>query len=281
MDKAGLCIICSCTNPPNLEPIPNCTAPDRMVQCFGTELGYVTHIIGPNMSSHDLNNLLQALSELSIPDDCSKDFRFLLSFFGHGNEKEICLSDGNFKRSSIIVELQKMSRALFKIILFDSCRTESPSVKMSRPIQETQMFGGMPAGKTQWESKSYYPHAECVNTLVIYATDFNCKAYYTTVDGCGLVTHFFTTLASSSNRSLPVVLENVRKEVDKIIKDHEPEITSLAGNSPPFQVLIYEDRLMGDVNFLAESKGNGNYILYIYVYQYTMQQGKEHVCVPA
>lgn len=236
-----------------------------MVKCFGTELGYVTHEVGPNMSSHDLNNLLQALSELIIPDNCSKDFRFLLSFFGHGNEEEICLSDGNVKRSSIIIELQKMSRALFKIILFDSCRTGSSPVKMSTPIQETQMLGDMPAGKTQWESKSYYPHADCVNTLVIYATDFKCKAYYTIVDGCGLVTHFLTKLASSLNKSLPVVLENVRKEVDETIKACGVEIIFLAGNSPPYQVLIYEDRLMGDVNFLAESKGNGNYILCTYM----------------
>jgi hypothetical protein len=249
--KAGLCVICSCTHPYYGEPIENCTAPEKMNVCFEHKLGYSTSKMEANLSTQKLFELLRELRALKIPESCSKDFRFLFYFFGHGNEREICLVDGNVQRSQIISELQKMDPVLFKLVLFDSCRSEEVN---EEPIQET-----VPAlpGTSQWENQEHYPHAKCVNTLVIHSTDYRCKAYYIDDDthpdmkGCGLVTYYFTTLAPLLNEPLPAVLTEVRKEVDKFLKER----TLCQTNSLPPQVLIYEDRLMGNVNLLAESKG--------------------------
>lgn len=207
------------------------------------------------MSSHSLKSLLLELTNLRIPEACSKDFRLLFSFFGHGNAEEICLSDGNVKRLPIIETLQKMSPTLVKIILFDCCRTDPFQVTMSEPIPETQKLRDMPGigGTTNWENKSYSPRAERVNTLVIYATDLQCKAYYSYWEGCGLVTYHFTRLASSLDKPILVMLSEVRKEVDMATQDEEPHI---------FQVLDYNERIMGAsrINLLAESKGSSKYI---------------------
>ena len=263
--KAGLCVICSCTRPMYGEPIENCTAPERMNTCFGTKLGYSVFKVDSNLSTRTLEKLLYDLSRLQIPPECAKNFRFLFYFFGHGMEKEICLSDGNFKRSRIIEELQKISRDRFKIALLDSCRHEDTSptqkeatgydreVTMNEPIQDTV---STVTGQSQWEDHN--DHRLHMNTLVISATNFRSKAYYMDSDafpemkGCGLVTHFFTTLAPKMNQPIMAVLAEVRKEVDEFFKKNQQHFSSL----PP-QVLAYEDMLMGNGNLLAESKGNG------------------------
>ena len=265
--KAGLCVICSCTRPKYGEPIENCTAPERMNTCFGTKLGYSVIKVDSNLSTHILEKLLYDLSRLKIPLSCCKEFRFLFYFLGHGTAKEVCLSDGNFKRSHIIEELRKVSRDMFKIALLDSCRHEDTSptqkeapgydleVTMSEPIQET--VSSM-KGRSPWDDHKDHPHAKYVNTLVINTTNFRSKAYYMDSDefpemkGCGLVTHFFTTLAPKMNQPIMAVLAEVRKEVDEFIKKKQQHFSSL-----PSQVLVYEDLLMGNVNLLAESKGNG------------------------
>ena len=255
--KAGLCVICSCNRPRYAEPIENCTAPEKMNTCFGLKLGYSTIEVEPNLSKQTLFRLLRDLSGLKIPKSCGKDFRLLFYFFGHGNEREICLADCNVERSQIISELQRMDPVLFKIVLFDSCRSENDEeVNEVEPIQET--VACLP-GKSQWENEDHYPYAKCVNTLVIHSTDYRCKAYYIDGDkdpemkGCGLVTHYFTTLAPQLNEPLSAVLAEVRKKVDTFIRERAIHQT----NSYPPQVLIYEDRLMGNVNLLAESKGTG------------------------
>lgn len=264
-NRAGLCIICSCTNPPGLQPIENCSAPEKMTQCFGNELGYLTHRVD-DMTSDRLESLLLELTNLSIPEACTKDFRFLFSFFGHGNAKEICLSDCNVERSLIIEKLQKMSRKHVKIILFDSCRTDTDScrtvkdsfpVTMPEPIPETQILRSMPGigETTSREEKSYSPRAKRANTLVIYATDPKCEAYYSPLNGCGLVTYHFTRLASDLDMPILTMLSNVRKEVDKAIQEEEPSKADIS------QVLNYEDRIMdaANINLFAESKGNSKY----------------------
>ena len=256
--KAGLCVICSCTRPRYAEPIENCTAPEKMNTCFGLKLGYSTIEVETNLSKQTLFNLLRDLSKLRIPESCSKGFRFLFYFFGHGNDKEICLADGNVRRSQIISELQKIDPVLFKIVLFDSCLSENnEEVNEVEPIQET--VAPLPGVDSQWEKEQHYPYAKCVNTLVIYATDYRCKAYYIDGDkypemkGCGLVTYYFTSLTPLLNQPLPAVLAEVRKEVDKFLRERALCQT----NSLPPQVLIYEDLLMGNINLLAESKGTG------------------------
>ena len=260
--KAGLCVICSCTNPCYAEPIENCTAPQKMRTCFESKLGYSTILVGPDMSTQDLYDVLR---DLKIPEACSDDYRFLFYFFGRGTDDEICLADGNFKRSDIISELQKLSPNIFKIVFFDSCRTDSNSntysfeVTMHKPIQETASIQGL-SWTSQWKKEKHYPYADCVNTLVINATDYNSMAYYidggkhADMKGCGLVTHYFTTLAPLMNESLPDVLAKVRVKVDGFIKEYASAHT---GTILRAQVLVYDDRLMGKVNLLAESKGTG------------------------
>ena len=267
-NKAGLCVICSCTNPCYAKPIENCTAPQKMRTCFESKLGYSTILVGPDMSTQDLYDVLQ---DLKIPEACSEDYRFLFYFFGHGTDDEICLADGNFKRSDIISELQKLSPDIFKIVFFDSCRTDSNSntysfeVTMHKPIQETASIQETTSiqvlsGLGQSKKEKHYPYADCVNTLVINATIYGHKAYYMYIDndemkGCGLVTYFFTTLAPLMNEPLPAVLTEVRVKVDDFIKKEASSLPTSTSLSP--QVLDYKDLLMGNVNLLAESKGKG------------------------
>ena len=269
-DKAGLCVICSCTQPHVGEPIKNCTATLKMRTCFETKLGFSTILVEPNMSSQNLYSLLRELSTLQIPDSCGGDFRFLFYFFGHGFEDSICLADGNVKRSEIISELQKMKRTIFKIILFDSCRVDSShkpyslEVNMGDYMEEaTQASGymeGLAGSGLPNEGERTCPYADCVNTLVINATDYRHKAYYLDDDkhpemkGCGLVTYYFTTLISQLNEPIFAVLAEVRKSVDEFIKQNAV-LKSGIDLSP--QVLVYDDRLMGNINLLAESKGTG------------------------
>ena len=250
----------------------NCTAPKRMDICFGTKLGYSTSD-HPSLSMGDMQKLLHDLSTLRTPLSCGKDFHFLFYFFGHGTGSHICLSDGDFECSEIVTKFQKIDHTKFKIILFDSCRVveaqcrpqaAEPMGYLAVDTNKPHQIKSLPGHSSQWEEIKSYPY---VNTLVIYATDFRSNAYYSTsnehpeMKGCGLVTHFFTTLAPTLNRSLTAVLSEVRKEVNEFIRKKAlpPKRMSI----PAPQVLVYEDRLMGNVNLLAESKGEG---IYVHVY---------------
>ena len=142
---------------------------------------------------------------------------------------------------------------LFKIFLFDSCRTANPLTTQPIQVRTRGLAGELGGGSGQtWQSMHKYPSS--TNTLVINATDFNCKAYYIDdkwVRGCGLVTLYFTELAPVMNASLSEVLTEVRKKVDTYIESHPDNTQRCNGH----QVLVYEDRLMGIVNLLAESTG--------------------------
>ena len=200
-----------------------------MRKCFKNNLGYLKIEVGPNMSSDNLKILLQELSELKIPKSCSKTFRFLFYFFGHGNAEKICLADGDVRHEYIITEIQNMCPSrenFFKIILYDSCRSDPYAVN-TEAIQQKGDIRDLSGKEQKWEHKIGYPNGKCVNTLVIHATDYYCKAYYVDgksklhVDdemrGCGVVTYFFTQLVSSMNEPLTVVLAEVRKRVNKYI----------------------------------------------------------------
>ena len=171
-----------------------------------------------------------------MPKPREEPFRFFFYFFGHGNSTEICLTDGNFERSRIITEVQKIDKQLCKIVLFDSCRLASN--QSTSPNEE----------------RKQYPKS--VNTLVIHANEYKSEAFYSTSDkfpemkGCGLVTYFFTELAPALNQPLSAVLTEVRGKVDEFIQEN----TATNYN----QMLVFEDRLMENVNLLAESKGQGN-----------------------
>jgi hypothetical protein len=126
---------------------------------------------------------------------------------------------------------------------------------MQEPIQEINKMVSLPGGI--WKEEEHYPFAQCINTLVIYSTSPYSKAFYYDSDDypemkvCGLVTYFFTKLVSTENKALSAILSDVRKEVVSLIRE---KVSYQSDN--PLQVLVYEDLLMGNVNLLAESKGN-------------------------
>lgn len=260
--KRGICFLCACTNAwstsENIEPSD---AVERMRKCFEDKLGYVVIEIGTTITSQHLDKVLKELSEIQLPHSYHRVFFY---YFGHGTEKALCLADKNVERKHIIAQLQSMRSShpveLFKIFLFDSCRTISPltthSIQVCKRGTAGELGGG--GGGQTWLTKWKYPSSS--NTLVINATDFSCKAYYiddAQVHGCGLVTLYFTDLAPVMNASLSEVLTEVRKKVDTYIKTHPDDVQRLTGDQYAPQVLVYEDRLMGCVNLLAESTGNG------------------------
>ena len=208
-----------------------------MNKCFGNDLGYsVIEVPSDTLSRSKMEQLLRDLGRAKMPKPREEPFRFFFYFFGHGNSTEICLTDGNFERSRIITEVKKIDKQLCKIVLFDSCRlTSNQSISPN-------------------EERKQYPKS--VNTLVIHANEYKSEAFYSTSDkfpemkGCGLVTYFFTELAPALNQPLSAVLTEVRGKVDEFIQEN----TATNYN----QMLVFEDRLMENVNLLAESKGQGN-----------------------
>jgi hypothetical protein len=272
--KAGLCIICSCTNPQEGEAIVGCTAPEKMSKCFGTDLGFSVKVHS-DLSKETMIRLLFDFGRLQVPKSCGKHFRFFFYFFGHGTSSEICLTNGNLERSRIVTEVQKVDESLCKIVLFDSCRIKPDKdesaethpfqynleLTVDTSIQATgassDVVSSLHGGGQEWEERGKYP--DSINTLVIYATEDSSKAYYPDSDtfpemkGCGLVTYFFTRLAPTLNQPLPAVLTEVRREVDRFIKGNCCILSKI--RYP--QVLVFEDRLMENVNLLAESKGEG------------------------
>ena len=267
-EKAGLCVICCCTSPRNGKRIVNCTAPQRMAKCFGEDLGF-SIVLKTDISIEEMKTLLKDFENLKIPNSFSENFRFIFYYFGHGNEDEICLTDGNFGRQDIIKGLQKINQSLCKVVIFDSCRNRRANINPVsddqdgfeldiQPVQETEWCEENSETVTgrlgsRWKKCGAYP--ETINTLIIYSTDERSEAYYETgnqlegMRGCGLMTFYFTELAPAMNEPLSVVLTEVRAKVDEHIKDHVP-------HNPP-QVLVFEHRLMKNINLLAESRGKG------------------------
>ena len=273
-DKAGLCIICSCANPQQGKRILECTAPQKMTKCFGNDLGFSIREYS-DLSIERMRKLLDDVGSLKIPQFCVKDFRFFFYFFGHGNEKEICLTDGNFQRHEIVSKVQKFDedQSLCKVLLIDSCRHKTQQLASAtqentnlehseihgEPVKASETERGksvMALGDdSEWEEREAYP--ESINTLVIYSTFRSSEALYVTdryhdMRGCGVMTYFFTQLASTLNQPLSVVLTKVREKVAIFIKEVESSL------SP--QVLVFDHFLMESVNLLAESKGAGTYI---------------------
>ena len=264
--KKGICILCACTNAwCAKERIEPCVAVEKMRKCFEDQLGYLVIQVGTTITSQHLDEVLQELSEVQLPPSYCRVFFY---YFGHGTEESLCLADKDVERKHIISRLQSMCLShpveLFKIFLFDSCRTANALT--THPIQESKRgreLGGV--GGQTWLTMLQYPSSS--NTLVINATDFNCKAYYiddAQVRGCGLVTMYFTELAPEMNASLGEVLAEVRTKVVTYIQSHPGEVQSNTDDvqhnthyqyAP--QVLVYEDHLMGHVNLLAESTGEG------------------------
>ena len=227
----GLAVLCVSTGSPgNPDYIENCSAMERMQDCFETKLGYLTIPMGVNITTSQLLLLMNEVKTLTLPN---RFCRIIFYFFGHGDEDSIKCADGYISRQAIITSFQSVCSSntdIFKIFLFDCCRMVNARAK----------------GISYDESASELQRKLVAkNTLVINAADCNCKAYYDITKGCGLMTHFFTEFASTRNESLYDLLVMVRASV---ITHSSSDIS---------QMLVYEDKLMGTCRLLAESHGSG------------------------
>ena len=235
-NKSGIAIICVSTGYPDSKDfIANCTAMEKLRICFKEKFGYLTIQLGMNATSHQLNLTLDQVERLELPESYC---RVVFYFFGHGNENSVKFADRFVKREYIVSKFQAIcpneDSNVYKIFFFDSCRTE------------TRYHEALAGG----ESEGQYPASK--NTIVINATERNCNAFYLVEKGCGLMTHFFAELAPTRNESLYVLLVAVRKEIYDFEK-------SIGNPQDKHQMLAYNDNLMGVVNFLAESRGDGKY----------------------
>ena len=216
----------------------------RIRECFEDKLGYLVipvGQVGTPITSTVLDKVLQEFSDVQLPESYQRVFFY---YFGHGNEDLIVLDDKIVECNYIIHKIYKSTSQqndtsehttcndMFYIFLFDSCRTSNNLTTFER----------------QWKSM------DLVNTFVIKAADYGSQAYFANdpskqVQGCGLVTLYLTELAPMLNMSLNDLLKNVRVKVHKYVQEHP--------HCEHPQVLVFEDRLMGHVNLLAESAGSG------------------------
>ena len=241
--KAGIAFLCVSTDDPRSENfIANCTALEKMNNCLGTKLGYLTISAGTNMTTNQLESIIGQLTLLDLPESYE---RVVFYYFGHGSDDSLKFTDGFIERQYIISKFQLIgptNENLFRIFIFDSCRMVN--ITTCEAVQESSSCRAL-AGEP-WEAKGKYP--ESVNTLVINATTCNSKAYYRESDGYGLLTQFFTELAPTRNESLRDLLAVVRQMIA-----HEMQLETLKTT----QILVYEDKIMGIINLLAESRGTG------------------------
>ena len=242
--KKMIAFLCVCTGDRDKENyIEKCTAMEKMRDCFETKLGYLTIPVGENVTTTQLDDLINQIKVIGTNFIPNLFTRVLFYFFGHGTEDSIQLADGFYRRDVIIKSFQSIcpqdtaDHDIYKIFIFDCCRvvinTTTEAVQVS---EEQRSLGG---DEPPWTVRSKYPAS--TNTLVINATDCNCKAYYKVTNGCGLMTYFFSQLAPKRNESLGDLLVAVRREI---------VIQCSSG-----QMLVYEDKLMGTCNLLAESCG--------------------------
>ena len=233
--KRGLAFLCVCTGyKDSKDYIENCIAMKEMQDCLEKKLGYVTVPLGTNVTTYQLDSLLNQFGKFKLPESFD---RVVFYFFGHGNDLLVKFANTFVERKYIISKFQSIcppKSNVYKIFIFDSCRKVNGVTTVA--VEETCQKQSL----EQWQSEGQYP--ESTNTLVINSTDYNHKAYYTC--GCGLMTKFFTELAPTRNESLRDLLAAVRQKIFSVLPN---------GN----QVLVYEDKLMGKCNLLAESQGEG------------------------
>ena len=220
---------------------------EKMRTCFEKEFGYLAIPVGMNVTSQQLNLIIGQVQNLKLPKSYR---RVVVYFFGHGSDDSVKFADKYVERQYIISKFQAIcpleESNVFKIFFFDSCRSVT-----WQPLKETGDHGSQ-AGNATWKMKGQYPASK--NTLVINATEHNCDAFYLVKKGCGLMTHFFAELAPTRNESLRDLLVAVRQEIVAFK-------TSIGNPQDTQQVLVYEDNLMGVVNLLAESRGNGKVLI--------------------
>lgn len=234
--RNGLAILCvSPGTPGHPSYINNCTAMGKMKTCLKRQLGYTTICVGENnvnVTVHEMASLLAQIRSLTLPKHYT---RVIFYYFGHAKEDKLTLADGEFDKGEIIKCLQaiSLSENVFKILMFDCCRVMGEDVANS--------------------DVGYGQYPDSVNTLVINATQKDCEAFYYVATGCGLMTHYFVELAPKRNFSLADLLNEIRLNIVDIVQE-------------PNSMLVYEHKLMGRCNLLAESQGESKHHLTLMLY---------------
>ena len=163
------------------------------------------------MTSEELRLILVEIEKGAFPHK-----RTLFYFFGHGDSQSIQTADGYIEYSDIVSSFEKGAPDIPKLFIFECCRNGTDVKPFKMPL----------------------------NTVVIYATDFNTEAYYK--QGMGHFAKHFTRLAPKLNVPLSELICQVRKAVD-----HQTQAEKLV------QVPVDASTLTETVNFLAQSQGTG------------------------
>ena len=164
--------------PGNANYIENCTAGTEMAKCFKELLGYDMHYKGDNMTTADLNSILDMVRQGLKPYR-----RVVFYFFGHGDAESIQTADGSIKFSDIISAFEKVDANIQKVIMFECCRLGTDVAEYKTPK----------------------------NTVVIYATDLNNEAH--SKKGIGYFAKHFTHYAPILNVPFSELIVKVRKAV--------------------------------------------------------------------
>ena len=240
---AGVCT--STLEPGREDHIAKCTAGEKMTHCLGTELGHDVINSKLNMSSQELDDLIDQMGQKQRNHPIGYN-KAILYLFCHGDAHSVKLADGFVERQCIVKKFQsKFPSKVIKIIIFDCCRLESSPTMRPLSIHDCS------------NEDSRYPVSN--NMIVIEATDYNREAFYTKDNGCGLFTECFTKLAPTRNVSLAELLVEVRYKVYKQAHSEGQE-----------QCLMYKERLFDTIYLLAESCGKGKFsrtsiIVFLYV----------------
>ena len=245
--KSGIAFLCvHVGSPEGDEYIENCYTMEKMQDCFETKLGYLTISLGMIVTGNGMSSLLRQIEKLTLPKSFS---RVIFYYFGHGSSSFLKLADGYFDRQHIISTIQSISApesAVHKIFLFDTCRYKDVTCVA---VQESEELMPLQVAWPPLIASGNYPSS--TNTLIVDATEESHKAYYYVKNGCGLMTQSFVDLVLTQNQPLQNLLISIRCEIllGQLSMTNSPEWNQ--------QFLVYDDRLMGDCNLLAESHGTG------------------------
>ena len=256
---AGVCT--STLEPGREDHIAKCTAGEKMTQCLGTEFGHDVINSTLNMSSQELDRLILEIGQKQRNHPIGYN-KAILYLFCHGDAHSVKLADGFVERQYIVKKFQsQFPSEVIKIIIFDCCRLESSPTCVAIEEQNQDTTNSTNLGNLSIHDCSKedgcYPVSN--NMIVIEATDYNRKAFYTENNGCGLFTECFTKLAPTLNVSLAELLVEVRNKVYKQAHSEGEE-----------QCLMYKERLFDTIYLLAESCGIGKFsrtsIIVFYMY---------------
>ena len=100
--KKMIAFLCVCTGDRDKENyIEYCTAMEKMRDCFETKLGYLTIPVGENVTTTQLDDLINQIKVIGTNFIPNHFTRVLFYFFGHGTEDSIQLADDFYPRDVI------------------------------------------------------------------------------------------------------------------------------------------------------------------------------------